>query len=69
MRLVSFERDGKAALGIREGEEVRVIGSETLESLLARGVDLAGYAREHASRERVPARWTGASVTAAIPSE
>ncbi|TCG06206.1 5-oxopent-3-ene-1,2,5-tricarboxylate decarboxylase [Paraburkholderia steynii] len=54
MRLVSFERDGKAALGIREGEEVRVIGSETLESLLARGVDLAGYAREHASRERVP---------------
>lgn len=54
MRLVSFERDGKAALGIREGEEVRVIGSETLESLLARGVDLAGYAREHASQERVP---------------
>ncbi|BCZ81153.1 fumarylacetoacetate hydrolase family protein [Paraburkholderia terrae] len=54
MRLVSFERNGKAALGIREGEEVRVIGSETLESLLARGVDLAGYAREHASQERVP---------------
>ncbi|OUL80512.1 fumarylacetoacetate hydrolase family protein [Paraburkholderia hospita] len=54
MRLVSFERDGKAALGIREGEEVRVIGSETLESLLARGVDLVGYAREHASQERVP---------------
>ncbi|MFP3557531.1 fumarylacetoacetate hydrolase family protein [Paraburkholderia sp. SIMBA_049] len=54
MRLVSFERDGKAALGIREGEEVRVIGSEALESLLARGVDLVGYAREHASQERVP---------------
>lgn len=54
MRLVSFERDGKAALGIREGEDVRVIGSETLESLLARGVDLVGYAREHASQERVP---------------
>ncbi|SDH33907.1 2-keto-4-pentenoate hydratase/2-oxohepta-3-ene-1,7-dioic acid hydratase (catechol pathway) [Paraburkholderia steynii] len=54
MRLVSFERDGKAALGIREGEQVRVIGSETLESLLARGVDLVGYAREHASQERVP---------------
>jgi 2-keto-4-pentenoate hydratase/2-oxohepta-3-ene-1,7-dioic acid hydratase in catechol pathway len=53
MRLVSFERDGKAALGIREGEDVRVIGSETLESLLARGVDLVGYAREHASQEHV----------------
>ncbi|AUT61699.1 fumarylacetoacetate hydrolase family protein [Paraburkholderia terrae] len=54
MRLVSCERNGKAALGIREGDEVRVIGSETLESLLARGVDLVGYAREHASQERVP---------------
>ncbi|BEU27911.1 fumarylacetoacetate hydrolase family protein [Paraburkholderia sp. 22B1P] len=54
MRLVSFELDGKAALGIREGEEVRIVGSETLETLLARGVDLVSYAREHASQERVP---------------
>ncbi|WP_322060146.1 fumarylacetoacetate hydrolase family protein [Paraburkholderia sp. J63] len=54
MRLVSFERDGKATLGIREGEQVRVIGDETLESLLARGVDLVEYASQSATQERVP---------------
>jgi len=44
MRFVSFERGGKAVLGIREGEQVRVIGDETLESLLERGVNLCDYA-------------------------
>lgn len=44
MRFVSFERNGKAVLGVREGEQVRVIGDETLESLLGRGVDLCDYA-------------------------
>ncbi|WP_258180551.1 DUF2437 domain-containing protein [Burkholderia multivorans] len=37
MRLVSFERNGKTTVGVREGDEVRVLGEETLESLLARG--------------------------------
>ncbi|CAB3810181.1 putative protein YisK [Paraburkholderia caffeinitolerans] len=53
MRLVSFEQDGKPTLGIREGEQVRVIGDETLESLLARGVDLVEFASRSATQERV----------------
>ncbi|MBN3858159.1 fumarylacetoacetate hydrolase family protein [Paraburkholderia sp. Ac-20340] len=53
MRLVSFERNGKAALGVREGEQIRIIGEETLEALLARGVNLVDYAREQATDERV----------------
>lgn len=55
MRLVSFERNGSATLGVREGDQLRVIGDETMESLLARGVDLADYVRSHASQERVSA--------------
>lgn len=55
MRLVSFERDGKATLGVREGNEVRVLGEEALESLLARGVDLVEYASERTSGERLAA--------------
>ncbi|WP_144139371.1 fumarylacetoacetate hydrolase family protein [Paraburkholderia sp. BCC1884] len=56
MRFVSFERNGKAVLGIRDGEQVRVVGDETLESLLARGVDLSRYTREHASDEKIEAK-------------
>ncbi len=56
MRFISFEQDGKAVLGIRDGEQVRVIGDETLESLLARGVDLREYATQHASEEKVPVK-------------
>ncbi|CAM2155738.1 acylpyruvate hydrolase [Pararobbsia alpina] len=55
MRLVSFERNGSATLGVREGDQLRVIGDETMESLVARGVDLADYVRSHASQERVSA--------------
>ncbi|MFT4066999.1 fumarylacetoacetate hydrolase family protein [Paraburkholderia sp.] len=55
MRLVSFEKNGKPTLGVREGEQIRVIGEETLESLLARGTDLLQYARENASDEIVAA--------------
>jgi acylpyruvate hydrolase len=55
MRLVSFKRDGKATLGVREGEEVRILGDETLESLLARGVDLVEYASPQAAQERLAA--------------
>ena len=55
MRFVSFEKNGKAMLGVRDGEQVRVLGDETLESLLARGVDLCAYAKTHASGEKVAA--------------
>ncbi|KAF1041057.1 MAG: putative protein YisK [Burkholderia lata] len=55
MRLVSFEQNGKATLGVREGDTVRVLGDETLESLLARGVNLVDYASSSATQERVAA--------------
>lgn len=53
MRYVSFERQGKTWLGVREGDAVRVIGQETLEALLMRGEDLATYGKTHAGDERV----------------
>ncbi|MGC2972055.1 fumarylacetoacetate hydrolase family protein [Paraburkholderia aspalathi] len=56
MRFVSFERGGKAMLGVREGEQVRILGDETLESLLGRGADLGDYARNHAGAEKVSAQ-------------
>jgi acylpyruvate hydrolase len=40
---------------VREGEEVRILGDETLESLLARGVDLVEYASPRAAQERLAA--------------
>lgn len=55
MRFVSFEKNGKAMLGVREGDYVRVIGDEPLESLLARGVSLAEYAKTNATEDKVPA--------------
>jgi len=55
MRFVSFEQDGKAVLGVREGEQVRIMGDETLESLLARGVDLCEYAKSNTGEESVVA--------------
>ncbi|MEM5448506.1 fumarylacetoacetate hydrolase family protein [Paraburkholderia guartelaensis] len=56
MRLVSFERNGKAVLGVREGDVVRVLGEETLESVLARGVDLVEYVGSGTNQERIAAR-------------
>ncbi|RDV00625.1 fumarylacetoacetate hydrolase family protein [Trinickia dinghuensis] len=53
MRLVSFEWYGKATLGVRDGAHVRVIGRESLEALLARGVDLAEYVNAQAAQERL----------------
>jgi len=44
MRYVNFEQNGKAQLGVREGSKIRVLGEETLEELLVRGVDLTMYA-------------------------
>jgi 2-keto-4-pentenoate hydratase/2-oxohepta-3-ene-1,7-dioic acid hydratase in catechol pathway len=55
MRLVSFEMNGKATLGVREGAQVRLLGDETLESLLARGIDLVEYASPQAAQERLVA--------------
>ncbi|GLC94342.1 5-oxopent-3-ene-1,2,5-tricarboxylate decarboxylase [Cupriavidus sp. TA19] len=46
MRFVSFEFQGKQAVGVREAAQIRVLGNEPLESLLARGVDLAAYAAQ-----------------------
>ncbi|AQV98958.1 5-oxopent-3-ene-1,2,5-tricarboxylate decarboxylase [Cupriavidus necator] len=53
MRYVSFLKDGKQYLGVREGQAIRVIGQASLEDLLSRGVDLATYGRDHASAETV----------------
>ena len=43
MRYVSFERDGKAFLGVRDGSSIRMLGEQTLEQLLMQGVDLTTY--------------------------
>lgn len=43
MRYVSFKHHGRAVLGVRTPEGVKVLGDEPLESLLARGVDLTTH--------------------------
>jgi 2-keto-4-pentenoate hydratase/2-oxohepta-3-ene-1,7-dioic acid hydratase in catechol pathway len=43
MRYVNFMHKGQATLGVRTAEGVRVLGNESLESLLKRGVDLSTY--------------------------
>ncbi|RZT39207.1 fumarylacetoacetate hydrolase family protein [Cupriavidus agavae] len=48
MRFVSFEFQGRRAVGVREGNQIRVLGNEPLEALLARGANLSAYARETA---------------------
>jgi acylpyruvate hydrolase len=53
MRFVNFLNDGQATLGVRDGDAVRVLGVEPLESVLARGVDLVEWARSNASDDRV----------------
>ena len=44
MRYVSFEKDGKALLGVRENGAIRTLGEVTLEELLAEGADLTIWA-------------------------
>ncbi|MGV7241481.1 fumarylacetoacetate hydrolase family protein [Caballeronia sp. M23-90] len=44
MRYVSFEKDGRALLGVREGSAIRTLGDFTLEDLLAQGADLNTWA-------------------------
>lgn len=55
MRYVSFLRGGKPMLGVREGEAVRVLGEESLESLLSRGIDLVVHGRAQPGQETVSA--------------
>lgn len=43
MRYVYFNHQGRAVLGVRTADGVKVLGEETLESLLERGVDLATH--------------------------
>ena len=54
MRFVNFIKEGQATLGVRDGDDVRVLGIEPLESVLARGVDLNEWARANASEEKLP---------------
>ena len=46
MRYVSFEKDGKALLGVRENGAIRTLGEVTLEELLAKGIDLSTWAAQ-----------------------
>lgn len=55
MRYVSFVKNGKATLGVRDGDAIRVLGEDTLESLLASGVDLVAHGRAQAGQEKVSA--------------
>ncbi|MDI3354438.1 fumarylacetoacetate hydrolase family protein [Pseudomonas sp. UYIF39] len=45
MRYVRFLNQGQPVLGVVTADGVRVLGTETLESLLARGVDLTTHAQ------------------------
>jgi acylpyruvate hydrolase len=46
MRYISFEKGGKALLGVRENGAIRTLGDYTLEALLAQGVDLSTWAAQ-----------------------
>ncbi|WP_158935610.1 fumarylacetoacetate hydrolase family protein [Burkholderia sp. S171] len=56
MRFVSFEKDNKAVLGVREGDKVRIVSDESLESLLARGEDIKSLAEDSFAGETVSAQ-------------
>lgn len=54
MRYVTIELNGKPALGVRNGQgDIDVIGDESLESLLAKGADLASYAKGRKATQTV----------------
>ena len=46
MRYVHFTHQDRAVVGVRTPEGVRILGEESLESLLARGADLTRYGAE-----------------------
>lgn len=48
MRYVHFLHQGEATLGVRSQDGVRILGTESLESLLARGVDLSTHGEKTA---------------------
>ena len=53
MKYVSFERDGKAFLGVRDGSNIRLLGEETLEHLLKQGTDLTTYGQKFLGGELI----------------
>ncbi|GAC1317327.1 MAG: fumarylacetoacetate hydrolase family protein [Collimonas sp.] len=53
MRYVSFIKNGKSLLGVRDGNGIRVIGEDSLDSLIARGVDLTTYGKNNGGTEIV----------------
>jgi 2-keto-4-pentenoate hydratase/2-oxohepta-3-ene-1,7-dioic acid hydratase in catechol pathway len=55
MRYVRFMHNSIPTLGLRDGEKVRVLGPESLESLLAQGVDLVDFGRKSQALEEVDA--------------
>lgn len=55
MRYVRFIHNNTPTLGLREGEKIKVIGPQTLESLLGEGVDLVEFARNQGGQEYVEA--------------
>lgn len=55
MRFVRFMHNNNPTLGLRDGEKVRVLGPQSLESLLARGVDLVDFGRKCEALEEVDA--------------
>jgi 2-keto-4-pentenoate hydratase/2-oxohepta-3-ene-1,7-dioic acid hydratase in catechol pathway len=55
MRYVRFMHHGIPTLGLRDGEKVRVLGPESLESLLAQGIDLVDFGRNSRAVEEVDA--------------
>ena len=56
MRYVSIELNGTPALGVRNQQgDIDVIGTESLESLLAAGTDLASYAKGRKATQTVKA--------------
>ncbi|MFM0249919.1 MULTISPECIES: fumarylacetoacetate hydrolase family protein [Paraburkholderia] len=55
MRYVSFIKDEKSLLGVREGTAIRVIGEDSLESLLSSSVDLVEHGRKRDGQEIIDA--------------
>jgi len=45
MRYIRFIHQGTKYLGARDGDDIRILGEDSLESLLAAGVDLETYAK------------------------
>ena len=53
MRYVSFLKNGATHVGVREGQQLRVLGAFTMEQLLRDGVDLNAFALERHSGEMI----------------